>query len=118
MGIRGTNFPQNISGSVFTAASSDAIKPPLDHVFIAFTVLSAATFDNTGGLVAETATKYANTEDAAGDLADGSETISEGSGGVQVTSSNASFPAGVTIHGRYTEIDVAGGSIIAYYARK
>ena len=118
MGMRGTDFPQNVVGSVFTTASSDAIIPPTNHVFIAFTVLAAATFDNTGGLVADLATQFANTEDAAGDLAAGSETNNEGSGGLQITSSNASFPAGVTIHGRYTEIDVAGGSIIAYYARK
>ena len=118
MGVRGMDFPHNIVGSVFTTASSDAIKPPLNHVFIAFDVLANATFDASGGLVAETATQYANTEDAAGDLAAGSETNDEGSGGVQITNSNVTFPAGITIHGRYTEIDVAGGSILAYYARK
>ena len=118
MGMRGTDFPKNVVGSVFTTASSDAIIPPKNHVFVAFTVLAAATFDASGGLVAATATQFANTEDAAGDLTAGSETNNEGSGGVQITNSNATFPAGVTIHGKYTEIDVAGGSIIAYYARK
>ena len=111
------DFTSTIAGSVFTKSSSDAIKPPTDHVFVAFTTLAATTFDATGGLVAETATQFANTEDAAGDLADGSETTLEGSGGLEVGSSD-SFPAGVTIYGRYTEIDLAGGSIIAYYARK
>ena len=70
MGYRIKEFPGNIAGSVFTAASSDAIKPPLGHVFVAFTVLTQASFDASGGLVAETATQFANTEDAAGDLAD------------------------------------------------
>ena len=120
MGYRIKEFPGNIAGSVFTTASSDAIKPPLEHIFVAFTVIGtgAATFDASGGLVAETATKFANTEDAAGDLDADSETVDEGSGGVQITNSNASFPLGATIYGNYTEIDVAGGSIIAYYAKK
>ena len=39
-----------------------------------------------------------------------------GSGGVEIDDSN-SFPAGVTIYGRYTEIDVAGGTIIAYWGK-
>jgi hypothetical protein len=107
----------SIVGSVFTAASSDAIKPPTNHVFIAITACSATTFDASGGLIAETATRYANTADAAGDLAADAETADEGSGGVQVTNSNLSVPAGTTIYGRYTEIDLAGGTVIAYYAR-
>jgi hypothetical protein len=117
MAQRITNdFAGSIVGSVFTKASSDAIIPPTGHVFIGFTVLSAATFDATGGLVAYTATQFANTEDAAGDLAAGSETNLEGSGGVEIGASD-SFPAGATIYGKYTEIDLAGGSIIAYYAK-
>ncbi len=76
-------------------------------------MLSNVTFDSSGGLVSETATKYFNTADAAGDLADGSETAEEGSGGKQVTSS-VTFPQGITIYGRWTEIDVATGSCIAY----
>jgi hypothetical protein len=118
MGYRIKEFPGNIAGSVFTAASSDAIKPPLGHVFVAFTVLTQASFDASGGLVAETATQFANTEDAAGDLAEADITAAEGSGGVQITNSNTTFPAGSTIYGRYTEIDLAGGTILAYYAKK
>jgi len=120
MGNRIKTFPGNIAGSVFTTASSDAIKPPLEHVFVAFTVIGtgAATFDASGGLVAQNATQFANTEDAAGDLVGGGETVREGSGGVQATNANASFPLGATIYGNYTEIDVASGSIIAYYAKQ
>lgn len=105
-------------GAVYTTASSDAIKPPTGKVFVAITMLSNVTFDSvsgsdSGGLVAENATKHFNTADAAGDLADGSETAEEGSGGKQVTSS-VTFPQGITIYGRWTEIDVATGSCIAY----
>ena len=110
------DFSSTIAGSVLTKSSSDAIVPPTGHTFVAFTTLATTTFDAVGGLVAETATQFANTEDAAGDLAAGSETTIEGSGGLEIGASD-SFPAGVTIYGRYTEIDLNSGSIIAYYAR-
>mgnify|MGYP003121390096 CR=1 FL=1 len=100
-------------GAVYTTATSDAIKPPTDMVFVAITMLSDTTFDSVGGLLAEVATKHFNTADAAGDLDAGSETAAEGSGGKQITDS-VSFPKGVTIYGRWTEIDVNSGSVIAY----
>ena len=111
------NYDGRITGSVFTTASSDAIKPPTGFVFVAITALTAVDFDSSGGLVAETATAWANTEDAAHDLADGSETESEGSGGVQITQTNLDLPAGTTIYGRYTEIDINAGQIIAYIGK-
>ena len=124
MAIVKNDWTNQIRGSVFTTSSSDAIKPPTGSVFVGFTVLAAATFDASGGLVADPTPSnignipvYAQTEDASNDLAAGSETILEGSGGVQITNSNATFPAGCTIHGRYTEIDVAGGAIIAYIGK-
>jgi len=106
-----------VTGSVFTTASSDAIKPPTDHVFVAITAITDTDFDSSGGLIAENATVWANTADAAGDLAAGSETVSEGSGGVQITNTNLDLKSGVTIYGRYTEIDVNAGQIIAYIGK-
>ena len=104
--------PLGQSGSVYTAASSDPISPPLNQVFVAITMIADCTFDSSGGLIAEDAEKYINTEDAAHDLADGSESSVEGSGGKVVDS--VEFPSGVTIYGRWTEIDVASGSCVAY----
>ena len=115
MAIVTNDWTAKIMGSVCTDGG-DAIKPPTDHVFIGFTVLAAATFDAAGGLVAEDENAYANTDQAAGDLAADSETTVEGSGGVELDASN-SFPAGVNIYGRYTERDVAGGTIIAYWGK-
>ena len=80
MAIVTNDWTAKIMGSVCTDGG-DAIKPPTGHVFIGFTVLAAATFDAAGGLVAENENTYANTDHAAGDLADGSETSVEGSGG-------------------------------------
>ena len=111
MAWRFNDYPGNIAGSVFSKGG-DAIVPPDKHIFVAITTLAATTFSNTTGLVAEEATRYANTEDAAGDLAAGAESYSEG---VVV---GDSFPAGIDIFGQYTKINVNSGSIIAYYAKK
>ena len=99
-------------GSAYTTASSDAIKPPTGRVFVAITMLADAVFDSASGLIAEVATQYVNTETAAHDLAAASETAMQGSGGLVVDS--VTFPKGITIYGRWTEIDVSSGSILAY----
>ena len=100
-------------GAVYKTASSDAIKPPTGKAFVAVQMLEDTTFDSTGGLISVTATKWFNTADAAGDLADGSESTAEGSGGKQISNS-VTFPQGMTVFGRWNEIDVNSGSVIAY----
>ena len=118
MGINSTEVAYNFGqlGSAYTTASSVAIKPPTNKVFVAITMLADTTFDN-DGLVADIpisgVDQYVGSAQPANDLADGSETTDEGSGGVIVTNS-VSFPEGITIYGRWTEIDVNTGSIIAY----
>jgi hypothetical protein len=88
-------------GSIFTDNASTAITPPSGKVFVAITMLSDTTFDADGGLVAEDSSLYANTEAAAG------------TNGVQILADDT-FPKGVTIYGRWTEVDLTGGSVIAY----
>ena len=100
------------AGSVFIDASG-ATSPPTGKVFIAITMLEDTIFDASGGLVAEDQNQYANTEAAAHNESDGSETTTQGSGGLQIDASNT-FPAGITIFGRYTEIDITSGMLIAY----
>ena len=124
MAIVKNDWAGTITGSVYTTASSDAIKPPTGKVFVAITILTADTsFDASGGLVAErrvnntitgsvTNDVYISTEEPAHDLADGSETVDEGSGGVVADS--VTFPKGVTIYGRWSEIDVNSGGVVAY----
>ena len=104
--------PLGQAGSVYTKASSDAIVPPLNQSFVAITMLQDTTFDASSGLVAEDANKFINTETAAHDAAASSETSVLGSGGQVVDS--VEFLAGVTIYGRWKEIDVDTGSCIAY----
>ena len=57
--------------------------------------------------------QFPNTAEAAHNASDGSETVLEGSGGVIVDASNT-FPKGVTIYGRWIEIDLTSGMCIAY----
>ena len=100
------------AGSVFIDASG-AASPPTGKVFLAITFLADTILDASGGLVAENENQYANTEAAAHNEADGSETTTQGSGGLQIDASNT-FPAGITIFGRYTEIDITSGMVLAY----
>ena len=91
----------SINGSAYSTASSAAITPTAGHVWVAITMLSDSVFDSGSGLVAESATTYVNTEG-----------IGAGAAGLVVDS--VTFPKGVTIYGRWTEIDVSSGTIVAY----
>ena len=129
MGINSTEVSYQFGqlGSAYTTASSPAIVPPTNKVFIAITMLADTVFESSGGLVAErvvvpgattsdlptrTGDIYISTEHPAHDLVGGSETTTEGSGGLVVDS--VSFPLGVTIYGRWNQIDVLSGSVVAY----
>ena len=126
MGINSTEVSYGFGqmGSAFNDGAA-LMKPPTGKVFIAITMLADTTFEAHGGLVAQqdsagAGLEYISTEDADGnaqtahDASDGSETTSTGSGGLVVDGSNT-FPKGVTIYGRWTEIHPAsGGPIIAY----
>ena len=101
-------------GSVYTTSGVEEINPPTNHIFAAITFLEDTVFDASGGLIAETATKFINTDTAAHDLAAGAETEDQGTGGAVVDS--VVFPKGLTIFGRWIEIDVLSGKVIAYIA--
>ena len=110
--VEAGNLGLGQAGSIFLDASG-ASSPPTGTVFVAITFLDDTILDASGGLVAEAANQYANTEAAAHNESDGSETTTQGSGGLQIDGSNT-FPAGVTIFGRWTEIDITSGMLIAY----
>tara|TARA_R100001443_G_scaffold17258_7_gene27764 strand:- start:9436 stop:9777 length:342 start_codon:yes stop_codon:yes gene_type:complete len=92
------------AGCVFVDTNT-AVVAPTGKAFVAITFLTDVTLDASGGLIAEDSTRWANTEAAAS---------AGGSGGIQIDASN-SFPKGVTIYGRWTEIDLdSAGTLIAY----
>ena len=100
-------------GSVFTSVDG-AITPPTNKVFIAITFLSNTTLDSSGGLVADTnyrSCEFPGTEAAAHDAS--TAVITSGTGGDQIDVNDV-FPAGVTIFGRWTSINVGAGMVIAY----
>ena len=114
MGINSTEVSYGFGqlGSVFNDGTA-AIKPPTNKVFVAITMLEDTKFDATGGLIASDENKYFNTDHPANDLAGGSETTDEGSGGGEVASTTV-FPKGITIYGRWTSILLDSGKCIAY----
>jgi len=121
MGINSTEVAYGFGqlGSVYTTASSEEINPPIDKVFVAITMLEDTVFDATGGLIAETRVNgattnniYIGTDAAAHNLTAAGETVDEGTGGTVVDS--VTFPKGITIYGRWSEIDVLSGKVIAY----
>jgi len=100
-------------GSIFTSVAG-AITPPSNKVFIAITFLAETTLDSSGGLVADTnhySVEFPGTNAAAHDA--GAATAISGTGGDAIDVNDV-FPAGITIYGRWTEIDMTGGMVIAY----
>lgn len=93
--------------------AASAVTPPDGMVIIAIQFLQ----DNTlAALVAADADNFVNTVGAAHNLSVGSETTSEGGGGIALD--GAKFPAGMTIFGRWTSVTPeadADGGIICYF---
>ena len=125
MGINSTEVSYGFGqmGSMFSD-STNPLKAPTGKVIVAITMLTDCTFADHGGLQAEqdsgNGLEYISTEDASGaaqtahDLAHSSNpTAVSGAGGLVVDSSNT-FPKGITIYGRWTQIDPASGTVVAY----
>lgn len=94
-----------MAGSMYTKTGEAAITPPDGMVFVAITILQNGTnFDTSGGLIAEDSGKYMNTEAAS----------SAGGGTGGLVCDGQTYYAGTTIYGRWTEIDVNAGGVIAY----
>ncbi len=119
MGINSTEVSYNFGqlGSMLCIGDG-ANKPPTGKVFVAVTMLTDCTFDNTGGLVADNdaanALEYIGTDEAAHDLGAGAATALSGEGGSAVAIS-ITFPKGITIYGRWTEIEVQSGEHCVAY---
>ncbi len=104
------NFIEDIafgaSGSTYIVAGANACVPPLDQYYVAIYMLTDTVFTNTG-LV------QAGGERGAGTYI-GSEGPGAGTNGT--VTDGVTFPAGVTIYGRWNSLDITSGSCIAYVA--
>ena len=100
-------------GSIFTDVDG-AIKPPSNRVFIAIQMVADSTFDSSGGLVSDTSNDAFGCPGTNTSIHDDTtQSVAKGTGGDAIDASNT-FPAGLTIFGRWTEIDLDAGAIIAY----
>jgi hypothetical protein len=91
------------SNEVTSAAIAGAVGTKA--VFVAVTFVTDTVFDGgTTGLVAETSTLYPDST--------GTGTAIENTGGSVVD--GITFPAGLTVYGRWTGFKLASGSVIAY----
>ena len=112
--VEAGNLGLGQAGSIFIDSSTaTTVKPPTGRVFVAITFLETTTFDSTTGLIAEDENQYINTAAAAHNEAVGNATTTQGELGAVVDVSN-SFPSGITIFGRWTEINITDGLLIAY----
>jgi hypothetical protein len=101
-------------GSMFSETTA-TLTPPTGKVFIAITMLDDTAFD---GLVADNngaaGLEYAGTGTAAHDAALNPD-LGESGGGGQVVSNTITFPKGLTIYGRWTEVINNGATPIMLY---
>ena len=123
MALSGTKFNEasfGQLGSILHESSDDAITAdtsgystsditnhdpiPSGAVFVAITFLEDSVFESSNGLVSENQKRFINSEGAAAGI--------DLNGGV-VTDSIV-FPKGLTIYGRWTQVDLSSGKIIAY----
>tara|TARA_R110002073_G_C9326879_1_gene568893 strand:- start:620 stop:967 length:348 start_codon:yes stop_codon:yes gene_type:complete len=112
MGINSTEVAYGFGqmGSILTNAAEDSITSNgvagfESAVFVAITFVEDTVFDNTTGLVPEDTTKFFGSDAPA-------------AAGIDVNgwlvTDGIVFPAGLTIYGRWTEVDLLSGVVIAY----
>jgi hypothetical protein len=91
-------------GSALITAATTNVKPPVGMAFVAITMLDDCTFDTADGLLAQDSSLWASTLAASSGA---------GTNGTTITVATV-FPKGITIYGRYNEIDLNAGVCIAY----
>ena len=112
-----------VMGSVFADTANGRITPPTGKVFIAITFIADTQLETLGTNAGDTSDadyEHIGTDVAAHNATAGSgETAITGGGGVIVDGSNT-FPAGVTIYGRWTSAEIkngGSGAMIAYIGK-
>ena len=99
------------AGSIFLNGEGDATAPPANTAFVAITIIADAKFESTTGLIPEDGVgrQYIST-----DTASDSTATAVGSATSTPVVNTVEFPAGVTIYGRWKQIELNAGSVIAY----
>jgi hypothetical protein len=89
------------AGSIY-CGSGDAITVN-GGVFVAIQIIEDAVFESTNGLVSEDDTMFPNTQSSSTHIHADGEAVD-----------SVTFPAGITIYGRWTGFELASGKVIAY----
>ena len=88
------------AGSIFLNSSNT---DTITGNFVAITFLADTVFNSTSGLVSSDDTSFPNSQSGATSIDSDGDAVD-----------SATFPKGVTIYGRWTQIILASGSVIAY----
>ena len=88
------------SGSIFLNASNT---DTVTGSFVAIDFITDTVFNSTSGLVASDDTLFPNSQSVATAIDSDGDAVD-----------SATFPAGMTIYGKWTQIILASGSVIAY----
>lgn len=100
--VEAQNLSMGQNGSILvTGTNAITCK---NGVFVAIQVIEDCVFDSTNGLIAETTETFLDD--------DGTSTNISASNGANTDS--VTFPAGITIYGRWTGFELASGKVIAY----
>ena len=99
-----TNNQFGTFGSILVTGTTATTCGVADRVFVAIYMLTNTVFNASSGLVAETTQLYLDDTGASTDI--------DADGGAAIDS--ITFPAGMTLYGRYTGFTLASGSVVAY----
>ena len=97
------NASMGQAGSIFLNASNTDTVTCSTGNFVAIQFITDTVFNSTSGLIAVEDTLFPNSQSGATGIDSDGDAVD-----------SATFPAGMTIYGRWTQIILASGSVIAY----
>ena len=98
--VEAQNAGMGQAGSIFLNASNT---DTVTGSFVAIQFITDTVFNSTSGLVASDDTLFPNSQSGATGIDSDGDAVD-----------SATFPAGLTIYGRWTQIILVSGSVIAY----
>ena len=98
------NASMGQAGSIFlNASNTDTLTAPTGTVFVAIQFVNDTVFNSTSGLVAQDDDFWPHTQTTGSVIDSDADPVD-----------SATFPAGMTIYGRWTQVILASGSVILY----
>ena len=101
--IESSNVGLGQAGSIYLHTDNTDTVTCANGNFVAIQFITATVFNSTNGLVSVDDEQYPNTQSGATGIDSDGDPVD-----------SATFPAGMTIYGRWSQIILASGSVIAY----